>query len=316
MDFFKKKTSSTPQSDTPKTTGEVDNLLTPEEISKLQNKPQVNVDLSDIISDVKTDTKNTTTDQAKQQELEQKKLEQQAKKNAKVLINKSFSKQFGNLSPSTKLLYSNLFLVACIWLGLYLLTSFLLPTLKSIEIAKNDLKAIKSDQQTIEQNLAVFEESRPEAFTYRKLNDTLLQAIPNGEKYEDNIQIIIKLLKESITWYSQQQKLLKWLTIRPKIEVKNVQSFQLNNETLLGVEYNLAVEGFEKYEYVKNFLTTIKDRLRIFHIKDINITKVLNRETKKTELSVSIVMYSYYKIPKVDENGVRLDSILNDKTFN
>jgi len=47
------------------------------------------------------------------------------------------------------------------------------------------------------------EEERDQALTYRKLNYDLEQAVPFSDKYEDNIQVIENILKDSVSKFDK-----------------------------------------------------------------------------------------------------------------
>lgn len=289
-------------------------LLSDDEIMKLTNDVRPEVDLSDIITQLKPEETIKQIDTKKEQQ-KQKELEDKVRQDSKKQVVNSLKKQYSEMSQGLKVLLTNLFLAICLISSIALVYYKLVPELRQLQVVKTDTIKITSDEKIVTANLKLLEESKKDAFEYRKLNDLLEQAIPTTDKYEDNIIVILNLLKESITDYSKQQKLLKALSIKPNVDIKDIKYFQLDTETLLGIEYNISVDWFEKYEYVKNFLTSVEDRLRIFHIQNIAIAKVLNRETKKPEYSVSILMYSYYKVPKLDEAWVKLEYVNVDHPF-
>lgn len=305
FDTFKKNTSS--QEETP--IEEVISIVNKDEIDYLsdediKNSKVSNIstnldDLSDIVSLIDEPDKKIVIE-SKEEEL--KKIEVEVKKQVKEDVKKSIERQFKSLSPKTKAVISNLFLIFCVGISIYLIYGTVVPTLKSIEIYKSDRKKVDLDLKIVDKNLKLLEDSTKDAFEYRRLNDLLEQSVPVSDNYEDNILVILNLLKDSITTYSKNQKLLEALAIKPNVEIKDIQYFQLDWEKILGIEYNLSVNWFEKYQYIKDFLTSISDRLKVFHIQGLAISKVLNRETQKEEYSVSFVMFSYYKVPKVSED--------------
>lgn len=270
-------------------------------------------DVSDLVSQLQSTSPQVNEAELKRLEEEKR---QSAEKAAKKEIIKDLKGQIWSIDKGTKRLLANLFLAICICISTYVAYSVTFPMLKQNEIVKMDTVKIEKDINVIKKNILLYDETTPDAFSYRRLNDLLEQAIPNGDKYEDNIVVILNMLKESVTEFSKNTKYMRTLSLQPDVNLADLRYFQVDGEKLLAIEYTLKVDNFEKYEYLKNFLSQIEDRLRIFHISDINITKVLNRETKKPEYSISLKMVSYYKMPEVDENGVRVQATNIDKPFN
>lgn len=289
--------------------------LKDEDLEKIPDKTiEQEEDFSDIMSVIDTPEKIMTTEKKEEQE---KQLEQQVKKEVKASVQKSFEKQFRALSPRTKATISNLFLIFCLWISIYLIYGTVVPVLKQIAIYKTDIVKIQKDYKIVESNLKLLQESTPDAFEYRRLTDLLEQAVPLTDKYEDNIIVVLNLLKDSTTKYSKSQKLLQGFAIKPNVEIKDLAYFQLDWERILGIEYSLRVDGFEKYQYIKDFLVSIDERLKVFHVQSLGISKVLNKETQKIEYSVWFTMYSYYKVPKIDEEtSLPIEKENIENTFN
>jgi len=303
-----------PSGDTKSTSISEFDYLKDDDISKIEEekKSEELDDFSDIINAVDTTSKTLVVEST---EKEMKKIEEETKKEVKKEVQKSYEKQFRALSPKTKAVMSNLFLIFSLVISLYLVYWTIVPTLSQIEVYKSDKVKVQKDLAVVDKNLQLLQESTKDAFEYRRLNDLLEQAVPLTDKYEDNIIVILNLLKDSITKYSRNEKLLQSLSVKPNVEIKDIEYFQLDWEKILGIEYSMSIDGFEKYQYIKDFLDSIDDRLKVFHIQSLNISKVLNRETQKTEYSVWFTMYSYYKVPKIWEDWEVLEKENIENTF-
>ena len=65
----------------------------------------------------------------------------------------------------------------------------------------------------------------------------------------------------------------------------------------------MTVSWFTRYKDIKDFIDLITNRLRIFHISSLSIQKVYDQKINKTNYKLTIQMYSYYRLPQVDEFG-------------
>lgn len=314
LDKFKSKKQNEEVLDIDITSGdEIDFLddsdLEEVELEDLNNKvPETDKILQEIEDEKKLE-------QEKKLE-EERKLEQETKKEVKKEVKKSISRQVKVLSPKSKALLSNLFLLFSLFIWLYLFYWTIIPNLTSIEIFKFDYKKVEKDKAVVNSNLEILDEKKDQALEYRRLNDLLEQAVPWIDKYEDNIVVILNLLKDSINIYSKNQKFLQGLSIKPNVVLKDIQYFDLETETIMWIEYNVTVDWFETYTAIKSFLEIVNSRLKIFHLKDLSISKIINKETWKSEYIVKIKMYSYYKVPKVDEDWYLIEGERVENTFN
>lgn len=240
-------------------------------------------------------------------------LEEEAEREAEKVV-KQKNKKSLKLDSATQLFAANAFLICAIVFSYYIFSGQTISTLKNIEVYKNDLQKVERDNRIVTNNLLLLEEERSQALEYRKLNYFLEQAVPTSEKYEDNLIVILQILDDSINVFSRNQKYLESLSLRPDTQIRDVEVFNTDTERILAVSYNLSVAWFTRYKDIQDFVELITGRLRIFHINNMSISKVLDQRTNRVEYKLSIQMYSYYRLPKVDEfwNIIELET---DSTF-
>lgn len=237
---------------------------------------------------------------------EEKKEEENIEKESKIEAKKQKWKEkvsnFKYFSPKTLLIASNIFLLASLYFSYSILTDSVFPKMKKIEIYKMDEKKISEDLKILNQNLELLENEKDQALEYRRLNYLLEQAVPLGNKYEDNIQVITNILKDSISQYDKKEKFMSKLSLKPNSKLNDINVIELNDwQQLLWINYTISIEWFQKYQHIKDFTDIISDRLKIFHIKDLWISKNINPKTSQQEYKLSINMYSYYRMPLLDE---------------
>jgi len=238
----------------------------------------------------------------KEQAKKDSKLKKQAEKEAKKKIRKEKIKNFKYLDKNTKLLLSNAFLIVAIVIC-YSTYGSTKENLRDIEVYKSDIKKINTDNGVVVSNLALLDEERDQALEYRRLNFFLDQAVPKSDKYEDNLAVILRILSESINLFSRNPKYLDALSLKTDTKINDIQTFNTETERILGISYNMSVSGFTRIKDVEDFLSLITNRLKIFHIENLGISKVYDQNTNESQYKINIQMYSYYRLPNLDEFG-------------
>lgn len=228
-------------------------------------------------------------------------IEKEAEKKAEKKVNKIEFDKLKYIDPKTLIIWSNIFLLIAIIFSYNIISNTIIPKLKNIEIYKMDEKKVAKDLLIVKWNLNLLEEERDQALTYRKLNYDLEQAVPFSDKYEDNIQVIENILKDSVSKFDKWNRYLTKIWLKPDVDMKDINIIDLWDQKLLWINYSIAVWGFSKYKYIKDFIWNITQRLKIFHVQNLSIVKKLDPKTKKLEYSLAINMYSYYRLPKLDE---------------
>ena len=228
-------------------------------------------------------------------------IEKEAEKKAEKKVNKIEFDKLKYIDPKTLIIWSNIFLLIAIIFSYNIISNTIIPKLKNIEIYKMDEKKVSKDLLIVKWNLNLLEEERDQALTYRKLNYDLEQAVPFSDKYEDNIQVIENILNDSVSKFDKWNRYLTKIWLKPDVDMKDINIIDLWDQKLLWINYSIAVWGFSKYKYIKDFIWNITQRLKIFHVQNLSIVKKLDPKTKKLEYSLAINMYSYYRLPKLDE---------------
>ena len=267
-------------------------------------------DIMNDIEEIDEDSiEDKTLDEIEKEEIEKtddeaevlKEMEEEAKAEAEKEI-KEEKKKVSSIDPKTLNLFANIFLILSIVISYNIFTSTIYPDAKAIEVFKKDQKQIKKDLNIVNKNLEILENEKSQALTYRKLNYDLEQAVPIGDKYEDSIQIIQNILKDSVTTFDRNKKFLKKISLKPRVDMKDINIIDLGSTQLYWISYQISVSWFKKYKHIKDFISNITNRLKIFHISSLTIVKKVDAKTRATEYTLNINMFSYYRLPKLDED--------------
>ena len=267
-------------------------------------------DLDNLIWEVQDiESDEQTLDEIEKEELEKKKeeekiikeMEEEAKKEAEKKLAEEKKKNKKTIDPKTVNLFANIFVLLSIFIAFNIFSNSIYPDAKKIEVYNKDQKLIKKDLNIINKNLEILTNEKSQAFTYRKLNYDLEQAVPIWDKYEDSIQIIQNILKDSVTAFDRNEKYLKKISLKPKVDMRDINIIDLGSTQLYWINYQISVSWFKKYKYIKDFIRNITNRLKIFHISSLSIVKKVEPKTGATEYTLNISMFSYYRLPKLDE---------------
>jgi len=210
---------------------------------EIENKPVREEKIEDI-GDINIDDINKELEDTKQDDIDSVKIKKDKEKQEKLLLKKAqkearkkvvnkIKENFVYMSPQSKAFLSNLFLIITIVFSYYLFSNVIVDSLKNIEVYKTDIKTVTKDSEIISSNLQLLDEEKNKALEYRRLNYFLNQAVPQTDKYEDNLVVILQILSESISAFSRNTKYLDSLSLKPNAKLQDIEIFNSETEKIL-----------------------------------------------------------------------------------
>lgn len=252
-------------------------------------------------------------EEEKRKKKEEERIKKEAEKKAKEEA-KALKRANSKIKLSTVYQGTNLLLLASIIFALWFSWYMIAPIVKEAQTYKNDIPKVVQDTTIVQENIKTLNDYTEKAFQYRKDIDLIDRAVPITNNYEDNIIILTKTLRDSITPDDKEEKILDTLRINPKVNIRETSIFNTDREDILGIEYDISVSWFVKYQYIKDFLSRMTHKLRVYHIKDMWIVRYQDKyDDNKPKYKVKLKMYSYYRLPKTDEAWVPLE--FKENTF-
>ena len=215
---------------------------------EIENKPVREEKIEDI-GDINIDDINKELEDTKQDDIDSVKIKKDKEKQEKLLLKKAqkearkkvvnkIKENIVYMSPQSKAFLSNLFLIITIVFSYYLFSNVIVDSLKNIEVYKTDIKTVTKDSEIISSNLQLLDEEKNKALEYRRLNYFLNQAVPQTDKYEDNLVVILQILSESISAFSRNTKYLDSLSLKPNAKLQDIEIFNSETEKY----YELIIE--------------------------------------------------------------------------